>query len=98
LVRVVLGQGDLSSARRLVQESLALARRIGDTWLLLYSLEVFGQVAIAEGHYAEARRALRESLLVRQETGNQFGIVYLLESIAALAADETEVQCAIQLA
>jgi non-specific serine/threonine protein kinase len=98
LPRVVQFQGDLAAARRLVEEGLARARKIGDRWTGTFMLDVLGGIALAEGNYAEAQTALRESLLLRQELGGRSGIADSLERIGALAAAEAEVDCAIQLA
>jgi non-specific serine/threonine protein kinase len=81
----------------LVEECIALRRRIGERYGLAYSLDVRGQLATAEGHPSKARAALRESLHIRHEFGDGSGVADSLESIAALVA-ASQPECAVQLA
>jgi len=59
LTQVALNRGDLSEARRLVDEALATLRGL-DPNSLLQALLVLGRVALAQGEYARAETVFRE--------------------------------------
>src|SRR5215510_15139646 len=90
LGHALLRQGELTPARRVLEEGVALQRQIGERWVLASSLDALGQLATEVGHFAEARAALRESLLLREDMGDSVNMLESLESIAALAAVQKE--------
>jgi DNA-binding CsgD family transcriptional regulator len=93
---VLLQQGDLAAARRLLEEGVALQRQMGERFVLAHSLDALGQVALAEGHCIEAGTVLCEGLRLRQDLGDPSGIADTLESVAALAAADKQPERAVQ--
>jgi tetratricopeptide (TPR) repeat protein len=78
--RILYEQGDPAEARLCLQESLALARSLGERHSTAYALELLGEVASMENE-VEARSLLTESLALYRELGDTLGIVsdeYLL--------------------
>ena len=69
-------QGDLTSARLLLEESLALYRELGDKWGAATSLHSLGGLEYQQGDYAyaTARLLLEESLALYRELGDKHGI------------------------
>ncbi|MER5491965.1 BTAD domain-containing putative transcriptional regulator [Streptomyces sp. NPDC002490] len=61
--------GDLLSARRRGEESLALFRELGDGWGRLQAMAVLGRLAEIAGDYPEAARLHREGLALAEDLG-----------------------------
>ena len=88
--------GDAPCARGHFLESLALSRALGDSWLMCGALlglghaeRVGGDVTAAHGHYAESLTLCRKS--------NSNWELHLFEALAALAADEGDLERAVRL-
>jgi predicted ATPase/DNA-binding CsgD family transcriptional regulator len=83
-------QHDSAAARRLLEESLAIARERDDTWTIAWTLHLLGRVAYFDDD-AEAARALGErSLAAAQDAGDDWLVgwaVHLLGLAAHIAAD-----------
>jgi hypothetical protein len=45
----LLGEGDLETARRVLEEALPVERKIGDTWLVAWPLDGLARIAVVEG-------------------------------------------------
>jgi predicted ATPase len=75
-------QGDLKSARDLLEESLALWRRLEDRGGIAKVLLELGWMAVPQGDQATARPLAEESLALRRELGEPRGLAEAL----ALAA------------
>src|SRR5205814_621022 len=65
-------QQDSATARPLLEESLALAREIGDTWWIAWVLHVLGRVAYFDNDAATATSFGQQSLAVARESGDDW--------------------------
>jgi predicted ATPase/class 3 adenylate cyclase len=82
-------QGDFERARRLLQESLALYRELGDEEGTARSLHHLGYI----DHYGDierARRLLEESLEINRRVGNKRELAMVLHALASMTADTGE--------
>jgi predicted ATPase len=73
LGRTVHYQGDLHQAREYLEESIELARTVGERWTLGLALEVTGELISAEDD-DKARGCLEESLRLYRELGDLGGV------------------------
>jgi non-specific serine/threonine protein kinase len=83
-------QHDLTAARELLGEGLALARELSDRWAVAWVLHLLGRVAYFANDAAEARRFGEESLAVAEQVGDPWLIawaLHLLGLAAHIAAD-----------
>lgn len=62
-----LRRGDPRTARSLLEERLAICRRLGKAPLLVHALGGMGHLERGEGNYARARSFYAESLVLRGE-------------------------------
>ncbi|HEX6606452.1 MAG TPA: LuxR C-terminal-related transcriptional regulator, partial [Chloroflexia bacterium] len=88
--RVAWQHGDYATARRQLQEALAVQRAVGDKWNVAWLLRNLGDVARYEGDYAQARILLEESLALFRDLADQWGInntLYLLGLVAQQRGD-----------
>jgi tetratricopeptide (TPR) repeat protein len=81
-------QHDLSGARQMNEESLALFRKLGDRWAVGQLLNNQACVASDQGEYAEARLLLEESLFIRRQLGDKAGLALSLNTLADVLLDE----------
>jgi tetratricopeptide (TPR) repeat protein len=88
LALVATHQGDPASARALYEESLAIAREIGDKHGIAASLGGLGIAADSQGDTASARPLHEESLALQRELGNQQGMAVSLFNLGSLACKE----------
>ncbi len=72
--------GDYASARQCLEESVAIARELGDRGRVGAALQPLGMVLLEQGDHAAARGCLVEALAYSRESGN------LREVAAALTA------------
>lgn len=91
---IALDRGDLATARKLKEESLALYGQLGDGWVSGLILWGIVQVSIAQGDCLRAKSALAEWARLTRELGNRWMLVYLLESRASLAVAEGQPESA----
>jgi predicted ATPase/transcriptional regulator with XRE-family HTH domain len=93
-----LAQGDITRARRLAERALSLAREPGGArdvvYIVLHPLAV---IARAESNHERAARLLEEGLTLSGEIGDENNVAYCLEELAAIAADENELERAARL-
>ena len=87
---VVLQQGDVVTARSLLQESLALFKELGDRQNVAQSLGGLAWVSFAQGDYAAARVLLEEGLAIFKVLGNKWFIAACFVGLGAVAAAEGE--------
>lgn len=73
-----MGQGDWLQAARLYEESLAVYRRLGNSWGMGISLGSLGEVTLAQGKWKRAATLYRECLTLMQSTGSQWYIALAL--------------------
>ncbi|MGH2618047.1 MAG: tetratricopeptide repeat protein, partial [Thermomicrobiales bacterium] len=78
-------QGDLACAERFHQESLQIARSLGDVQGVAWSLNNLGVVAINQGDYARARLILEENLAVAERAGDTISIATALLDLGQIA-------------
>jgi tetratricopeptide (TPR) repeat protein len=81
-------QRDLTGARQMNEESLALFRELGDRWATGQLLNNQACVASDQGDYAEARALLQESLSIRRQLGDKAGLALSLNTLADVMLDE----------
>ncbi len=83
-------QRDLAEARALLEESLAIARDVGDRGSVAWALHCLGRVAYFEKEPAAARSLGEQSLTVAQEVGDASLIAWAhhLLGLAAYIADD----------
>ncbi|MGB8383075.1 MAG: helix-turn-helix domain-containing protein [Dermatophilaceae bacterium] len=80
-----VARGDLREARRLLQESLELYRRLGLGRFVGLVLGSLAEVADAEGRCGETTTLLRESLTTLMDVGERLAIPALLDRFAMMA-------------
>jgi predicted ATPase/DNA-binding SARP family transcriptional activator len=97
LVHVALGLEEIDGAHGSAEESLALARKLGEKRWIAWSLSHVGEVAGACGDAATARKLFAESLGMLCELGHTPGIERLLEGFASLAARQGQRERAARL-
>jgi tetratricopeptide (TPR) repeat protein len=91
-------RGDLPTARRLLENSLAMYRNLQlPRFISLLNLAL-GDVARAAGDLPAAQRLLRESVTLMYRTGERLGIHGVLDAFAELAAAEGHLERAVRLA
>jgi predicted ATPase/class 3 adenylate cyclase len=74
-------QGDSAEATRLAEESLRLARELGDRKSIAYATMILGHEALRRGDFTEAQGLLGESLSLGHELGDHKCIAYSLNSL-----------------
>jgi predicted ATPase/DNA-binding NarL/FixJ family response regulator/Tfp pilus assembly protein PilF len=83
-------QGDLLTARTLLEQSLALSRNLGDEDGVAATLGDLGIVARHQGQMAAARAFYEESLEIDRRLGNQWRVANQLNNLGALASTQGE--------
>jgi tetratricopeptide (TPR) repeat protein len=73
LGRVARSQGDYAGSRKLVQESLALAREQQVMWGVVWALISLGDVALDQGDTAQALEPIQEALALTESLGDTYG-------------------------
>ncbi len=83
-----------SEARGYLEESLAIAREIGDKARVAAVLQPLGLACLGEGHIAAARRHLEETLTLAEELGNKREVATALNALAQLSRVEGDLDSA----
>jgi tetratricopeptide (TPR) repeat protein len=86
--------GRYGEAQRYLEESLAIARELGDTRRVAAALQPLGNVRIAQGDFAGARKHLEEGLHLARELGNQRDLAAATNQLAQLKRVEGDVDAA----
>jgi tetratricopeptide (TPR) repeat protein len=81
-------QGDYTSARSLYEESLNLARELGDKAGVAISLNNLGLVAYLQGDHTSARSLYEESLALKRELGDKRGVAISLSNLGLAALEQ----------
>ena len=81
-------QGDYGEAARLYEQSLQIARELGDKSGIAASLHQLGMIHQAQGDYGEATRLYEQSLQIARELGDKSGIAQSLHNLAAIHQDQ----------
>jgi tetratricopeptide (TPR) repeat protein len=97
LAGVALARGDPSTARPLLEERLAICRRLGTPSLLIHALGGMGHVERDEGSYERARAYYQETLALRREVGDKYALAQSLEDLAVLAGRQQQAVTAVRL-
>jgi hypothetical protein len=87
-------EGDLDAAEPLYEESLALARELGDHENISIGLQNLARVSIGRGCGDSARAMLLEILAIAEANGSKRAGRSVLEVAAGLAAYVGELECA----
>jgi non-specific serine/threonine protein kinase len=97
MARVALRRGDPRTARGLLEQRLAICRKLGASEQLVHALGAMGHLERDEGNYGQARAYYQESLLMRRELGSLLALAQSLEDMAVLAGRLGEAERAIRL-
>ena len=82
---LVSNKGDFERAQELSEESLALARKIGDKRSKGYSLGILAVVKLRQGDYGRAVELCKEGLDLHREVGDKWGTATYLSILGQLA-------------
>ncbi len=89
--------GDLANARLRFEESLALARRVGDRWAAARAVASQAALAEQEGELDDANALAREALTLQLQVGDRLGVVDALERVASISAHSNKAERAARL-
>jgi non-specific serine/threonine protein kinase len=92
-----LGQGNLSEARRYLDEAKSTARESGDRWRLTQALVRDAQLRFVQGEHSQAYVLLKESLSSARELGYRPEIAQALDVFGCVLVAEHDVQRAWRL-
>lgn len=90
--------GHYAQARTLLQESLAIARRLDDKSEIAFSLDFIGKAVWWQESGLTALPLLEESLLIRRAIGDQVGVAATLDTLTAVCDMSSEFPRAWQFA
>ena len=76
--------GRYGEAQEYLEESLSIAREIGDTRMVAMVLQPLGMASVAQGDSSAARRYLEEALSLAQELGEKRQVAAALNALAQL--------------
>lgn len=82
----LLAAGQHAAAEQAQRNAIDLARRIGATRLLGWSLNLLGNVMIARGEYGEAERLYGEALAALRQEGDRSGVWMTANNLGVIAA------------
>jgi adenylate cyclase len=85
---VTTHQGDLPTARKIYEESLAIRRAQGDQARAASLLSNLGIIARIQGDPAEARRLNEEALALRRNLGDKWATAVSLNNLGNVAIDQ----------
>jgi predicted ATPase len=91
-------QGDGNATRAHLQQSLALARELGDRWLIASSLNSLGNISECLAEYEVARAQQEESLSIFRSMGDQWMVASLCNNLSNTARDQGDFGQALSLA
>jgi predicted ATPase/class 3 adenylate cyclase len=80
-------QADYSTARSMGEQSLAIARELGDKSNMALALNIIANTVGAQGDMPARRSLYEQSLALRREVGDKRGVAILLSSLGGMAAD-----------
>jgi ATP/maltotriose-dependent transcriptional regulator MalT len=89
LARLSYASGsDVAQAHALLDESFALARKVGDKVVMAFCLNLWGMLALSEGDTARAASQIEQALALFQEIQLQRGMALSLFALAQVAMVE----------
>jgi non-specific serine/threonine protein kinase len=83
-------QGDYAAARRSLEESLSIHRRLGGRREVAASLNLLGAIAMEEGDLSSAEALFEESLAISRELGELRGIARSLHNLGVAACTKCD--------
>jgi predicted ATPase/class 3 adenylate cyclase len=87
LALIVVLLGDAAASLALLQESIMLARRLGNTWVLARALHFKGvATSLTNGDYAEARAYLEEGLQLARQADDVANVADAMMNFGRVAA------------
>ncbi|HSH82039.1 MAG TPA: LuxR C-terminal-related transcriptional regulator [Herpetosiphonaceae bacterium] len=86
------GQNDFVTAQAQLQESVQLARRLGDTRTLGRALTFLGNVYVSQAEFGAARPVLEESAALLAEAGDAFGRTRALDALGRMLQAQGDVE------
>ena len=89
---LMLIQGDHDQAAAMMEEGLALARKLGDRFSISNALYSLAQVAQARGDHDSAARRFEEGVTLSEEIGDRSNLGYFLEGLAAVTGVRGETE------
>ena len=89
---------DAAGAGPLLDESLSIARKSGDQWLLQTVLDSIGHLAMFEGRLDTAQTYQEESLRTCSMLGDAWILPYVLEGFTELACKRSQFERALRIA
>lgn len=81
-------QGDYRAACQCYEESLAIARAVGDQHRIAAAIHSLGSVALDQGDFEVARTRFAESLSIRRVIGDKLGMASSLHNLGILAHEQ----------
>lgn len=81
----VTHHNDLAGARPILDEALALARRLSDIWLISQMLMILGSMDAKQGDFVSAHARFEESLSIFRESGSKRNIAWALGALGDIA-------------
>ena len=93
---VELNEDHQPEALELIQQSVALAREIGDKSLLARALRGLGN-ALMQTDRTKAREALQESIALSRQLGDKLRLAYTLDALGKIAEAEQDTAVAVAL-
>ena len=86
--------GRYKEAQEYLEESLSIAREIGDTTRIAAALQPLGMASLGEGDAAQARRYLEESVTLARQQGNKRELAAAINALAQLYRVEKDIESA----
>jgi predicted ATPase/DNA-binding winged helix-turn-helix (wHTH) protein/Tfp pilus assembly protein PilF len=80
--------GRYAEAQRYLEESLAIARELGDKARIAAALQPLGMVSLGQGHFGNARSHLEEALALAHDLGDKRNLAAAMYAIAQLYRTE----------
>lgn len=80
--------GEYERARKILEESLALSREMGEKRGIAYALNSLGNAAADLGNYEQAQKFYEESLILRREMRDKRGIAFSLNNLGNVAYNQ----------
>jgi predicted ATPase/class 3 adenylate cyclase/DNA-binding CsgD family transcriptional regulator len=87
-------QQESEVARPLIEESLTLARQIGDRWWIAWGLHMLGRISYFDGDAETATSLGLESLALAREIGDEWLVAWAVQLLALAAYIGGDVQAA----
>lgn len=87
---MLLFQGDISAARTMIEEALALLTELGDQHLRAAALNLLGWIALVQNDVQAARALEEEDLSIYRLLGNQHGMAHALSALGYIASVTNE--------